>query len=176
MVFLTCKCCPIARTTWTEASRFSQCTPTGSWEIGQGAGLLLEPYCQCTSAGQEYELPVHNLHNGICPTWHVPWEQVRVGKLPMHKSSIQSCLFCTHTHTHKHNVWVHSIGYFFHVMFKTHLVLETIGRGLVVLGKVWQAILCLVCTVNHCAHCVSGCSCMRTPEVVHATFESHLQV
>ena len=72
MVFLTCKCCPIARTTWTEASRFSQCTPTGSWEIGQGAGLLLEPYCQCTSAGQEYELPVHNLHNGICPTRHVP--------------------------------------------------------------------------------------------------------
>ena len=52
-----------------------------------------------------HEVPVHNLHNGICPTGHVPWEQVRIGKLPMHKGSIQSCL-STHMHTHP---WVQTV-------------------------------------------------------------------
>ena len=42
--------------------------------------------------------PVNNLNHSIGATWHVPGKKICVSKLPMHKSSIQSCLFL-HTHT-----------------------------------------------------------------------------
>ena len=36
--------------------------------------------------------PVNNLNHSIGATWHVPGKKICVSKLPMHKSSIQSCL------------------------------------------------------------------------------------
>ena len=55
-----------------------------------------------------------------------------------------------------------------------NLVLESIGSGLVVLRKIGQTILCLVCTINDSAHSITGRSSMSASEMVHSPFGSHL--
>ena len=48
-----------------------------------------QPFCETPQCEKG---PVNNLHNSIGATWHVPGKKICVSKLPMHKSSIQSCL------------------------------------------------------------------------------------
>ena len=165
---LTCMCCPAGGTTWTEVFHFSQCTPTESWgdSTVKNLSILKNGNTPQTMS------PVHDLHHGIGPTRHVSRVQVRVRKLPMHQCSIQPCLSTdskqSRVHTVKGKLRLKEVE------SKTHLVLETVGCGLVVLRKVREPILCLVCPIYHCTHCVTGCRCMRTSEVVHTTLKSNL--
>ena len=52
--------------------------------VNQGQPICETPVCEKGA--------VNNLHNSSGATWHVPKKKIRVCKLPMHKSSIQSCL------------------------------------------------------------------------------------
>ena len=108
MVFLTCKCCPIARTTWTEASRFSQCTPTGSWENGQGKGGG-GGYSKNHIASVPW--PVKNM-NYLCITSTTAF--VPLGMFPENKYALAnspctraaySLVYFAHTHTHTNTMY-----------------------------------------------------------------------
>ena len=48
-----------------------------------------QPICETPACEKG---PVNNLNHSIGATWHVPGKKICVSKLPMHKSSIQSCL------------------------------------------------------------------------------------
>jgi len=61
-----------------------------------------QPFCETPQCEKG---PVNNLHNSIGATWHVPGKKICVSKLPMHKSSIQSCLMVRQTQGHNANKW-----------------------------------------------------------------------
>ena len=167
---LTCKCCPAAETTWMEVSHSCRCTPAGVLRGGGDKGAF--EYVFKLGQTIKNEAPVDDLHNGVGPTWHVPWEQVSVCKLPMHQCSIQPCL-CTNRE--KMHGLARTVNYITQkVQCSTHLVFQAIGGGLVVLRKVGEPVLCLVSTINDCAHGVRRSSRVGTPKVVHAPFNSNL--
>ena len=136
-----------------------------------GTVNVLSPGLLLTTSTTNNMPSVHDLHHGIGLTRHVSREQVHVRK--PYTSAAYSLVICTDSkqsrvHTVKGKLRLKEVE------SKTHLVLETVGCGLVVLRKVREPILCLVCPIYHCTHCVTGCRCMRTSEVVNTTFKSNL--
>ena len=61
------------------------------------------------------------------------------------------------------------------IISAANLVLQSIRGGFVVLCKVRETVLCLVCAINDCAHGICRSSSLGTPEVVHSPLRSHLR-
>ena len=66
------------------ARRVLQGSGSAAMCVNKGQPICETPPCE--------KGPVNNLNHSIGATWHVPGKKICVSKLPMHKSSIQSCL------------------------------------------------------------------------------------
>ena len=109
---------------------------------------------------------MHDLHYSICTTRHVSGKEVSICKLTMHKRGVQPCL---------HQEVETSLFSSQQIFRAANLVLQPISGGLVVLCKVRETVLCLVCAINDCAHGICRSSSLGTPEVVHSPLRSHLR-
>ena len=137
--------------------------------------------CLWCSASKQ-KVPVHDLHYSICTTRHVSRKEVSICKLTMHKSGVQPCLHQEAENKQNRRIKKKSTNRVETSLFSSqqifraaNLVLQPISGGLVVLCKVRETVLCLVCAINDCAHGICRSSSLGTPEVVHSPLRSHLR-